>query len=222
MTVARRLARMRVPLGFVFAAAVLYLARPTFRSIAIGAAVGFCGQAIRLWAAGHLEKARIYQRGRWTRAAKLDRRRARVETDSPSVAAIGHDDSIFTSDGDVLPGRHPTNPDQIVADRQTGALDEEGDDGRGRCHARFRDFPAGFWSEARSVDEYRSTRSILDAQPPRARVCDGPPLSRNAIDRQIFPRLVEQELPRLPGARRRDDPVGRGRFSWAFRHSGSA
>jgi protein-S-isoprenylcysteine O-methyltransferase Ste14 len=58
MTVARRLARIRVPLGFVFAAAVLYLARPTFRSIAIGAAVGLCGQAIRLWAAGHLEKSR--------------------------------------------------------------------------------------------------------------------------------------------------------------------
>ena len=50
MTVARRLARLRVPLGFVFAAAVLYLARPTLRSIAIGAAVGVGGQAIRLWA----------------------------------------------------------------------------------------------------------------------------------------------------------------------------
>ena len=54
----QRLARLRVPLGFVFAAVVLYLARPTWRSIAAGAAIGVCGQAIRLWAAGHLEKSR--------------------------------------------------------------------------------------------------------------------------------------------------------------------
>jgi len=54
----RRLARLRVPLGFVFAVAVLYLARPTAGSIAAGALVGVLGEGIRFWAAGHLEKSR--------------------------------------------------------------------------------------------------------------------------------------------------------------------
>jgi protein-S-isoprenylcysteine O-methyltransferase Ste14 len=54
----RRLARLRVPLGFVFGAAVLYLARPTWTSIALGTAVGVLGEGIRFWAAGHLEKSR--------------------------------------------------------------------------------------------------------------------------------------------------------------------
>ena len=58
VTVLRRLARLRVPLGFVFGAAVLVLARPTWRSLAAGAAVGVAGQLLRLWAAGHLEKSR--------------------------------------------------------------------------------------------------------------------------------------------------------------------
>jgi protein-S-isoprenylcysteine O-methyltransferase Ste14 len=52
------LARRRVSLGFVFALFVLYLARPTVGSIALGAAVAAIGQGIRLWAAGHLEKSR--------------------------------------------------------------------------------------------------------------------------------------------------------------------
>lgn len=58
MALARRLARLRVPLGFALAGVVLYLARPTLRSIAIGAAIGLLGQAVRVWAAGHLEKSR--------------------------------------------------------------------------------------------------------------------------------------------------------------------
>lgn len=52
------LARRRVALGFVFGAAVVYLAQPTWRSLAAGAAVALLGQAVRLWAAGHLEKSR--------------------------------------------------------------------------------------------------------------------------------------------------------------------
>lgn len=52
------LARRRVTLGFLFGAAVVMLARPTWRSLAIGAAVAVVGQAVRLWAAGHLEKSR--------------------------------------------------------------------------------------------------------------------------------------------------------------------
>ena len=53
-----RLARYRVRLGFVVAAAALGLARPTPRSLAIGALVAVVGEAIRIWAAGHLEKGR--------------------------------------------------------------------------------------------------------------------------------------------------------------------
>jgi protein-S-isoprenylcysteine O-methyltransferase Ste14 len=52
------LARRRVALGFVFGAAVVYLAQPTWRSLGIGAVVALVGQAMRLWAAGHLEKSR--------------------------------------------------------------------------------------------------------------------------------------------------------------------
>lgn len=50
------LARKRVPLGFVFAAFVIWLARPTFKSLAIGGAMAIAGEAFRIWAAGHLEK----------------------------------------------------------------------------------------------------------------------------------------------------------------------
>lgn len=50
------LARTRVPLGFVCGALVLWLARPTMRSLMIGGLVAIAGEAIRIWAAGHLEK----------------------------------------------------------------------------------------------------------------------------------------------------------------------
>lgn len=52
------LARRRVALGFVFGVAVVYFARPTWISLAAGAAVALVGQGVRLWAAGHLEKSR--------------------------------------------------------------------------------------------------------------------------------------------------------------------
>jgi phospholipid methyltransferase len=58
LSLTRHLARRRVTLGFVFAIGVLYFARPTPRSLALGAAVGLIGEAIRIWAAGHLEKSR--------------------------------------------------------------------------------------------------------------------------------------------------------------------
>lgn len=54
----RRLARWRVPLGFASALAVLLLARPTPASVAAGIAIALAGEAIRVWAAGHLEKGR--------------------------------------------------------------------------------------------------------------------------------------------------------------------
>ena len=56
--IATRVARSRVPLGFVFGAAVVLLARPTPRSLLIGGAVALVGEAFRIWAAGHLEKGR--------------------------------------------------------------------------------------------------------------------------------------------------------------------
>jgi protein-S-isoprenylcysteine O-methyltransferase Ste14 len=55
---ARLLARLRVPLGFVFGVVALVLARPTWTSITAGAAIGLIGEGLRVWAAGHLEKSR--------------------------------------------------------------------------------------------------------------------------------------------------------------------
>jgi len=52
-----RVARARVTLGFAVAVAAFWLARPTWASLAAGAAIGCAGEAVRLWAAGHLEKA---------------------------------------------------------------------------------------------------------------------------------------------------------------------
>jgi protein-S-isoprenylcysteine O-methyltransferase Ste14 len=55
---AAQLARVRVPLGFFCAGAVLWLARPTPRSLAIGGVIALAGELLRFWAAGHLEKGR--------------------------------------------------------------------------------------------------------------------------------------------------------------------
>jgi protein-S-isoprenylcysteine O-methyltransferase Ste14 len=55
---AKRLARWRVPLGYLFGVVALLLAAPTWTSLAIGAAVGALGEGLRIWAAGHLEKGR--------------------------------------------------------------------------------------------------------------------------------------------------------------------
>ena len=51
-------ARWRVPLGFAFAGLVLWLARPTPRSLQVGLTIALVGQMVRIWAAGHLEKSR--------------------------------------------------------------------------------------------------------------------------------------------------------------------
>jgi protein-S-isoprenylcysteine O-methyltransferase Ste14 len=48
--------RIRVPLGFVVAIACFWLARPTWRSLAIGALVAMVGVAIRASASGHVKK----------------------------------------------------------------------------------------------------------------------------------------------------------------------
>ena len=48
--------RIRVPLGFVFAAAYLWLAQPTVKSIIIGSAVCVPGLWLRALASGHIRK----------------------------------------------------------------------------------------------------------------------------------------------------------------------
>jgi protein-S-isoprenylcysteine O-methyltransferase Ste14 len=50
--------RLRVPSGFLLAAAYVWLARPAWASLAWGAPLCVAGLALRAWAAGHLEKDR--------------------------------------------------------------------------------------------------------------------------------------------------------------------
>ena len=52
------LARRRVPIGFLAGIAALWLSDPTPRTLTIGAIVAAIGEAVRIWAAGHLEKGR--------------------------------------------------------------------------------------------------------------------------------------------------------------------
>lgn len=52
------LARLRVSLGFLFGALVLWLAQPTTRSLMLGGLFAVFGEALRIWAAGHLNKSR--------------------------------------------------------------------------------------------------------------------------------------------------------------------
>jgi protein-S-isoprenylcysteine O-methyltransferase Ste14 len=56
--VTRALARWRVPAGYALALLAFWLADPTARSLGIGALVASAGEALRIWAAGHLEKGR--------------------------------------------------------------------------------------------------------------------------------------------------------------------
>lgn len=70
MNLVETLARRRVTLGFAAAIAVLLSARPTLVSWRIGLLMAVCGEAIRVWAAGHLEKGSEVTRSgpyRWTR-----------------------------------------------------------------------------------------------------------------------------------------------------------
>lgn len=64
------IARWRVPLGFLFGIAAVALSRPTGESLVAGGVVGACGELVRIWAAGHLEKGREVTRSgpyRWMR-----------------------------------------------------------------------------------------------------------------------------------------------------------
>ena len=51
--------RIRVPLGFAFAAAYIWLARPTLLSIGAGTSIAAIGIAIRALASGHVEKNEV-------------------------------------------------------------------------------------------------------------------------------------------------------------------
>ena len=57
-SLARRIARARVPLGFAAAAIVLWLAIPTSGSLLAGSIIAAVGESLRVWAAGHLNKSR--------------------------------------------------------------------------------------------------------------------------------------------------------------------
>lgn len=54
----RRLARLRVSLGFASALLVVWLAQPTRATLAAGGAIAVLGELLRIWAAGHLNKSR--------------------------------------------------------------------------------------------------------------------------------------------------------------------
>ena len=48
--------RIRVPLGFLFAAIFLFFARPSPLSLAIGGVIAVLGLLIRAWSSGHIRK----------------------------------------------------------------------------------------------------------------------------------------------------------------------
>lgn len=52
------IARRRVTLGFACGVIAAWLARPTRASMIVGFVVAASGEALRIWAAGHLEKGR--------------------------------------------------------------------------------------------------------------------------------------------------------------------
>jgi protein-S-isoprenylcysteine O-methyltransferase Ste14 len=52
------LARRRVALGFLTGVAALLLSSPTWASWRAGLLIALAGEAVRVWAAGHLEKSR--------------------------------------------------------------------------------------------------------------------------------------------------------------------
>ncbi|HWR16911.1 MAG TPA: isoprenylcysteine carboxylmethyltransferase family protein [Terriglobales bacterium] len=56
MTWSRIARRIRVPLGFLLAIAYIWLARPTWLSLAIGAGIALAGVALRAAASAHVKK----------------------------------------------------------------------------------------------------------------------------------------------------------------------
>ena len=54
----RLLTRFRVALGFLMAAFVIWLSQPRWSTWMAGLIIAGAGEALRIWAAGHLEKSR--------------------------------------------------------------------------------------------------------------------------------------------------------------------
>lgn len=55
--------RLRVPLGWAAGLTAAVLARPTLLSLALGLPLALLGEALRLWACGHLEKTKALATG---------------------------------------------------------------------------------------------------------------------------------------------------------------
>ena len=55
--------RLRVPFGYLLGLLVLALAHPSLARLAAGGAIALAGEAIRLWAAGHIDKTRALATG---------------------------------------------------------------------------------------------------------------------------------------------------------------
>jgi hypothetical protein len=55
--------RLRVPLGYLAGVALFALARPGPRSLLLGLLPALAGEALRLWASGHIEKTRVLATG---------------------------------------------------------------------------------------------------------------------------------------------------------------
>jgi protein-S-isoprenylcysteine O-methyltransferase Ste14 len=51
-----KLSRLRVPLGYAVGALVVFLARPRMATVAAGMALAVIGEALRIWASGHIVK----------------------------------------------------------------------------------------------------------------------------------------------------------------------
>jgi protein-S-isoprenylcysteine O-methyltransferase Ste14 len=69
MSLVETLARRRVALGLVTTIAAMVLAQPTWATWRVGLVVALLGEAMRVWAAGHLEKGREVTRSgpyQWT------------------------------------------------------------------------------------------------------------------------------------------------------------
>ena len=54
---------LRMPLGYLLGGLVLVVARPSPKSTLVGLALALLGQALRLWASGHIEKTRSLATG---------------------------------------------------------------------------------------------------------------------------------------------------------------
>ncbi|HEY7509603.1 MAG TPA: isoprenylcysteine carboxylmethyltransferase family protein [Vicinamibacteria bacterium] len=57
------ISRLRVPAGYVLGVLVLALARPSARSLLLAVPLVAAGEALRVWASGHLEKTRTLATG---------------------------------------------------------------------------------------------------------------------------------------------------------------